>query len=66
MFVDVGFKKLWPRCRLPDKPVTFCMLGEVSRYLLKHAYSETHTHTQRCIQSSVCVMENWAEGRAGC
>lgn len=43
--------------------------SDVSRYLLKHAYLQSRTHALAmppCIRSSVCVMENWAAGRASC
>lgn len=45
MFVVTGSKKLRPRCRLPDKPVTFCMLGEVSGPAQTCILRETRTHS---------------------
>lgn len=51
-------------CGHAVKPGTLCTRCDVSRYLLKHAYSETHTHTlvamPSCIQSSACV--SWKIG----
>lgn len=51
-----------PRCQLPVRPGTFCTRCDVSRYLLKHACSETHAHSQRCSLAFRVQRVSWKIG----